>query len=669
MRISEVKIKNFRAFKNETVKLGDYTSMVGPNGAGKSTVLTALRIFFRDTADTVTDLQSLSQEDFNNKDTSQDIEITVVFEDLSEQAAKDLQHYYRHGKLVVSAVAHWDPGAKRAEVRQYGERLGMREFADFFQAEKDGSSVSELKLIYEALRSAYLELPAQKTKPQMVDALREFEEAHADRLVPLRSSDQFYGFTKGDSLLKNYVQWIFVPAVKDASSENMEGKKNALRTILERTVRARINFDQVLEEIRSEAEDKYRAVLAEQQNTLREISESLTRRVSRWAHPDASVTVQWDQEASKYVSVGEPLARVFGKEGEFEGDLSRFGHGFQRSYLLALLQELSGCLDSGEPKLILACEEPELHQHPPQARHMAEVLELLARRNTQVIVSSHSPHFVRGMGFEDVRLVRYDRESGQAVVKAAELEAVAQLIAKSLGEKPVGSTALAMKIEQTLEERVKEMFFSPTLILVEGHEDIGYVESYVALLEIKESLRAHGCHIVPTIGKDRMIRPLAIATLLDIPTFVIFDADGGNKENEEQNRRLNTAILRLCGLENPDPFPAEMPKFPNVWVWPTNVGDVVRSEIGHADWDKAALNIGKQRAFDVGGMAKNHVFIGQVLCAAWEEGRKSPALEDLCRAVMSFAIRQRAEVATVLPEASAVRPAAGTRGSTAIPAE
>jgi putative ATP-dependent endonuclease of OLD family len=645
MRISEVRIRNFRAFKDETVLFGGYAALVGPNGAGKSTVLTALRIFFRDTADTVTDLQTLTDEDFNNKDTSQDIEITVVFEDLSEQAQQALQHYYRHGKLVVSAVAHWDPGTRRAGVIQYGERLGINEFREFFKAEKEGRTVSELKVAYELIRSTDTSLPAPKTKQQMIDALREFEGAHPNRLVPIRSADQFYGFTKGDSLLKDYVQWIFVPAVKDASSENSEGRKNALRTILERTVRARLNFDEALKKIRSEAEEQYKTVLAEQQSTLRAISESLTARVSRWAHPDASVRVQWDEDASKYVRVEEPVARVFGREGEFEGDLSQFGHGFQRSYLLALLQELSGCMDAGEPKLILACEEPELHQHPPQARHMAEVLELLSQKNTQVIVSSHSPYFVRGIGFEDVRLVRYDRQSGQALVRAVRLEDVARLIGESLGDKPVAPTALAMKIEQTLQERVKEMFFSPTLILVEGHEDIGYVESYIGLLEIKEPLRAHGCHIVPTLGKDCMIRPLAIAKLLDIPTFVIFDADANNKDKTEQNRKYNTAILRLCDVANPDPFPTETFKSPNVWVWPTNIGDVVRSEIGHAEWDNIALDLGKQRAFEVGSLTKNHVFIGHVLCGAWELGRKSSELQDVCRAIMAFAIRARAELA------------------------
>jgi putative ATP-dependent endonuclease of the OLD family len=365
--------------------------------------------------------------------------------------------------------------------------------------------------------------------------------------------------------------------------------------------------------------------------------------VSRWAHPDASVRVQWDEEASRYVRVDEPLARVFGREGEFEGDVSRFGHGFQRSYLLALLQELSGCLDTGEPKLILGCEEPELHQHPPQARHMAVVLEFLSRKNAQVIVSSHSPYFVRGINFEDVRLVRYDRRSGKAVVKAVRLEDVAKLIGDSLGDEPIAPTALAMKIEQTLQDRLKEMFFSPVLVLVEGPEDIGYIESYIALLEIQEPLRAQGCHIVPTTGKDCMIRPLAIAKLLGIPTFVIFDADGDDTDNQEKNKKCNTAIMRLCDLAAPNPFPEKTFKSPCIWVWPTNIGELVRSEIGNAEWDKCALELSKKAGCAPAYLKKDHIFLGHILCTAWEAGKRSPTLQDACKAIMSFAIRERAE--------------------------
>ena len=67
MKLTEVRIQNFRAFRDETVQFDDYTCLVGPNGCGKSTVLTALNIFFRNTANAVTDLVNLTQEDFHGR--------------------------------------------------------------------------------------------------------------------------------------------------------------------------------------------------------------------------------------------------------------------------------------------------------------------------------------------------------------------------------------------------------------------------------------------------------------------------------------------------------------------------------------------------------------------------------------------------------------------------
>lgn len=45
MKIESVRIENFRSFKDETIKLNNYTCFVGVNGSGKSTVLNALNVF------------------------------------------------------------------------------------------------------------------------------------------------------------------------------------------------------------------------------------------------------------------------------------------------------------------------------------------------------------------------------------------------------------------------------------------------------------------------------------------------------------------------------------------------------------------------------------------------------------------------------------------------
>lgn len=46
MFIKSIRIKNLRAYEDETIEFAPYTGLIGANGAGKSTILCALNIFF-----------------------------------------------------------------------------------------------------------------------------------------------------------------------------------------------------------------------------------------------------------------------------------------------------------------------------------------------------------------------------------------------------------------------------------------------------------------------------------------------------------------------------------------------------------------------------------------------------------------------------------------------
>ena len=148
MKLKEIRIKNFRSFEDETILFDGYTCLVGPNGSGKSTVLQALNVFFRNTAGSSVNLHIFSEEDFHHKNITDPIEITLTFQELTPEAQEDFSAYYRNGKLVVSAIAAWN--GVNAEVKQYGSRLVMTDFASFFLRirAKPKASAKELKEIY-----------------------------------------------------------------------------------------------------------------------------------------------------------------------------------------------------------------------------------------------------------------------------------------------------------------------------------------------------------------------------------------------------------------------------------------------------------------------------------------------------------------------------------------
>lgn len=647
MKIESVRIENLRSFKDETVVFNDFTCLVGPNGSGKSTVLCALNIFFRKPHGGTSDPGVLEKADFHREETSNPIRITVTFADLSPDAQTDLKDYVRSDKLIVTAEACYNEADGVAKVNQHGQRLGMRAFAPFFEQAGDSRiKAADLKKIYEQVAADVPDLPKWTSTAAAKEALRKHEAEHSSLCELLRSDDQFYGFTKGVNRLAPYIQWVFVPAVKDAVEEQTEARNTAIGELVERVVRAKVSFDSKIKTLRDEALDKYRSLLASNQSALTELSTSLNTRLREWAHPDASLEVVWGHDPDKGVVVSDPVAEVRAGEGCFRGTLCRFGHGLQRAYLLALLQELASIGPDGGPRLVLGCEEPELYQHPPQARHMADVLRQLSTENSQIVVTTHSPYFVSGDAFADVRLVRKDASSSTHVVQTTPAELAERLTRANADNQDVPPQGVLAKIHQELRPEVNEMFFTPTLVLVEGLEDVAYITSHLHLSGKWDDWRRLGCHIVQPGGKSNIVRPLAIARLLKIPVFVVFDADGGEENASKRNKHKvdNSALLNLCEAGRLAPFPTEHVWRDDMAVWKTNLTDAVKADFVQADWDrlwdKANAAYGQ-----IGNLKKNGLVIAHLLESARGEGKGSATLERLCAAIIEFAKRQQTPAA------------------------
>ena len=642
MRIECVKIENFRVFNDVTVKMNPYTCFVGPNGAGKSTVINALNVFFREPT-SAKGIQALTEEDFHNKDTSKPIRITVTFGELSTEAEQDFKHYVRSSQLIVTAEATWNAAIQQAEVCQYGRRLGMAAFKPFFEACGDSTKKApDIKAAYEDIRKLYPDLPLPAAKEKMKEYLQVYEADHPEDCEAIPSEDQFYGISKGQNLLQKHIQWIYVPAVKDASEEEMEGKNTALGKLLERTVQARTNLTDQVKELREKTLEEYQKILASNKGTLTDLGTALGKRMVEWAHPDVSLSLEWKQDPQKSVTVAGPYAGIVAGEGSFSGSLSRFGHGLQRSYLLAILHELADCERDGGPALILACEEPELYQHPPQIRHLASVFQRLVEKRNQIIVCTHSPSFVSGEGFEDVRLVRKDRSNGSSVITHRTFADISEAITRAQdGELFTRNAASTLaKINQALQTSLNEVFFAPVIILVEGLEDIAHITTYLMLMEKWDEFRRHGCHLVAANGKGHMIMPIAICRQLDVPIFTVFDADG-DFEKEEHRRcheKENKTLLRLSSsLEGP--FPETTLWLDDLVLWPTNIGQTVDSE-----FDPELLVKVREEAHahfgQTQGLKKNDLLIARKLTKAWEQGHKSASLLKLCQKILDFAERR-----------------------------
>lgn len=634
MKIESVRIQNFRTFKDETIFFDDYSCFVGPNGSGKSTVMNALNVFFRQYKDSKTDLSKLSIDDFHHKNVKEPILITVEFKDLSDQAKEDLSDYVRQERLIVTAKAEFDEGTERAEVKQFGNRLGMTEFKVWFEAEKAKKSALELKQIFVELQSKWPEITKATAKADMANSLNEFESSHPEQCSLIPSEDQFYGVSKGANRLASHIQWVFVSASKDFSEEAEESKNSAFGQLLSRAIRAKVNFAGKVSGLRDNLRKSYQTMLEEEQAVLSTISESLESKLKLWSNPSATAKVLWKNDAEKSIKIEEPLAHIQIGEKGFESELARFGHGMQRSYLLTLLQELADIDDGNAPTLVMAIEEPELYQHPPQARYLSEVLQDLANENSQIIVCSHSPYFIPGDDFHNVRLVRELGSPSCSYVTSLTYAELAKELTDA-GEKAVKETGMIAKLYPTLRPEISEMFFSRKLILVEGMEDVAYLTSYIQLMGKLSDFRRSGYQIIPVGGKNELIKPLAIAKLLKIEVFVVCDADTDKTKDDEvhKHKKDNAAILYLLGHDISKNWPEVDIRKSNLWMWKTNITSTVGSEFGE-NWktheDQTALYYG-----NAGGLKKNPLAVSRALESAWNAGLKSTTLQKLVDSLLT----------------------------------
>lgn len=639
MKIKSIRIENFRSFQDDTIVLNQYSCFVGPNGAGKSSVLTALNVFFREQNSTATDIAKLVEEDYFCKRTINPIRITVTFDSLSDSAKNDLSDYVRQNELVVTAEAKFDVESGVGVVKHYGQRSGMTAFRPFFDAEKSGAKAGDLALIFERLREQFPELPNPRSKDDKAEALRVYEAANPNMCEMIPSEDNFYGLNSTGKLA-SFIQWVYVPAVKDAGEEGHESKNTALGKLIARAVRARTNFETELNTLKTETLTKYRELLDRNQASLAEISQSLQRRLESWAHPNVRLGVEWLSDPNKSVSLQQPVAGIKTGEGEFLGSLARMGHGLQRSYLLALLQELADSEAEDAPTLILGCEEPELYQHPPQARHLAEVFSALAAGNNQILVTTHSPLFVNGDGFENVKLVR--RGGPQTGSKACSItfNNLCERIRISRGEDQHRRVdGLIAKIHQALQPGIAEMFFAHIPILVEGLEDVSYITTELHLAGLWSDFRRLGCHLIPVNGKDKLIQPLAMAIELSLPVFVVFDADGDTERADHRikQEKDNRALMSLLGIAE-DTFPERNILEANHAIWSTNLTKTIKSDFSEADYarlvEAARINYAHEKDLE-----KNHLFIAEWITAAHNDGLRSATLSSLCRSILDFAIQ------------------------------
>jgi putative ATP-dependent endonuclease of OLD family len=328
----------------------------------------------------------------------------------------------------------------------------------------------------------------------------------------------------------------------------------------------------------------------------------------------------------------EPLVRTLFKDGPVQSAPEYFGHGIQRAYILALLPLVARFSKQGEQqqKLVLAIEEPELYQHPPQARFLASALERLSSTGTQVIVATHSPFFVSARKFDEIRKVAKVKDSSK--VHSWSIDEHRKRYSNILGKPAIGDAASQSSMDRILQPSINELFFCRKAIFVEGIEDPAIVGTHLRLTSKYDDFLRSGCHFIIAGGKGNFPTLLTMAQGFSIPAFLIFDFDMDKAKGDRQNDNLRRFLSPL-GYELPETLEKDL-HTKDFSCWKDNIQNSIGMDF--ADWKKSCEEIAVEWGWSYSRMDKDPMLLEEALCRAAKKVGKFPALDSLLASLEKF---------------------------------
>lgn len=566
------------------------TSFVGPNGAGKSTVLRALNWFFNG------ETQLTDDDVYSGANQDRRISVEVTFAELTGQDRDKLgSKYVPTGSSSFTAWRIWDEGHDKMTAR-------ARTFPAFEEIRSVGPAKEKRELWEELrLRGEVPGLPKWKSLAAAEEEMALWESKNPGRLEETETGvTHLFGFN-GQNKLSGLFDYVFVAADLRASEESVEGKKTIIGRILERTIN-RENANTAFEALAKEVSEKQAEINEEHLgDQLKDLADELTSEVSAFA-PGRGVVLNPStpdlrpSPASVSVAISDALN---------ETSVDRQGHGFQRALLISALKLLAtrGAQENDGSVICLAIEEPELFQHPTQARVFAKVLRNLSddtKGGLQVMYATHSPYFIDPTYFDQVRRVTRQYAASDRQPSVAIHTASMDAVANRLVQTGVTDHAIRQRWDQVCTKKLAEAFFADAVVLVEGDTDKAILDGIAARVG-DAGLEARGVTVADSGGKQHLFTPHAILAELSIPTLLVFDNDkgcgarlkaSGKKEKEVANAvqnevNTNRRLLNYLGedvVDNP-----EGQISPYVHVWADRLEDVIENDWKEWETEKQSI--------------------------------------------------------------------------------
>ena len=423
MQLRQLKVSNFRCYKDETViDLDNLVVLVGRNDAGKSSLFDALDIFFEGKA-------APDQDDLYVHTDDHDVRITCAFTDFPTQVVIDAQHrttlasehlLNSHGLLEISKV--YSCNLSKPKCSGVFARA-LHPTADSYG---DLLSLTNNQLKRRA-RSLQVDLTAVN---QTINAdLRHAIWCHSGHLqlqevdVELKSQD---AKAIWDQIKTHLPVFALFKADRPSTDQDAEAQ-DPMKAAIKEAIRSQ---REVLDQIAQEVKEKVQEIADRTVDKIREMNPDLASQLT----PRVS-NKNWDTLFSVNLTGDEDIP------------INKRGSGTRRLVLLNFFRaKAERDSEDRSTGLIYALEEPETSQHPHNQVMLIKALEDLADQpGCQVFLSTHTPVLARRFSQHALRLIAID-DAHPRIYHGCE-DTTISMIANSLGVLPDHNVRVFLGVE------------------------------------------------------------------------------------------------------------------------------------------------------------------------------------------------------------------------------
>lgn len=500
MILTKITIRNVKSFR-KTTSIGlskGLNVLIGPNSGGKSNLLEIIQGVFNDLFFEDINIQDNEDQDTKNTKLYKIEKRQINANHLSQNILDKYEGESGEQKLSFYLLIEGN------DIKNIGRLEQNKEDLKTFEQDNTTSSILNDFLNSFDFQKDYNSLVGKTIEIRVKNGgLVDFSQ-----LTKNKTKLQFYTFLKSSRFLYKYIH--FYNLIKNLN----------------------VKFSQYLHYI-SPNRESVNLTNISQVIDINPTSSISTNQISNSGQTQDSRTGSWgvllriltENYCNKRSKENKLFDELIGRYLGINFSIRKIGAHFHSKYEVSFQRkEGSIKLSSGEKELlniicsefvhqlsygILLVDEPELHLHRKwQSQLLNLLLDIASKNSTQLIIVTHSPHFIRGDMLSS--LIRIYRDNGESRVALADTKTLSKAKQKDI----------FMFISASNNEKV---FFADKVVLVEGNVDRIIFESI--LYKTQVSSRNDVVEVVEVFGKDNFVKFQLFLKAWKIKHFIIADND------------------------------------------------------------------------------------------------------------------------------------------------